>query len=791
MLPLLALSFASTPVTQTNWAGINSYYLYACNATVRAEALNAVRAAGLRVLRVTMLSTAAKSERGPACSTSAVPDVEPQSIGVWDDTILERVDDLMHECSIRGIKVSLSLHDRYSLGCTRSDAYAHAYNLTRCSDPTRFYSTGRADFARRIAHVLSFKSRHNTGTPLGQWSDALFSVEAQNEAFGGATIAAANEDWLCAMSAAVRASVHPRVLVTSGGGGVGKTAGSGAAEYARAEALAECASIDVLALHSTATHASAVEAQLTGYTAAIAAAASKSKPPSLTRLVLQKWSTSGANSSAQSDAFRAIAAVVARHSVPQIYWSLQPNGEAVPMPSTSRCCVSPPGPSPSPGAQRSRTADGKGWINRCTATSCPTEVWVTSLYPAAQAAALQRSAADWPEVWGCARDEDCRLNGVCTHGGCVCKPAWRGPTCAALRLGAAPRGGGFRHANSSSWGGSIMYDAKDMKYHMFSAFMLEHCGLSSWSTNSEIIRATSDSPLGPYEMQEVVATRFAHEPNLVFGTAPGSVLLLGTMFPNAPPGVENCSAHPPVHPPVHHLIMNHTISVQAAKVQVKLGGRSPNTYLWAASSAAEIGNAARQLAMNATVWNTDAAHNGAVCDTNLAAAMGARGELVGLWRRCTGSHLHTVPHSLSAVKGKLVETYRPNISTNFPFMSHAGAEDPMVYFYNTTQGGRVFHAILHDEQITRCADAPVGCWPGGRHAFTVDGGQTWDYSPLDAYNGTVEYTDGTSEEYYLRARPHLLIEEGTIIALSNGLRPTKASEYVFTLVQPVRSGVGM
>ena len=127
------------------------------------------------------------------------------------------------------------------------------------------------------------------------------------------------------------------------------------------------------------------------------------------------------------------------------------------------------------------------------------------------------------------------------------------------------------------------------------------------------------------------------------------------------------------------------------------------------------------------------------------------------------------------------------------FLNHSAKQSyvGLVYFYNTTQGGRVFHAILHDEQITRCADAPVGCWPGGRHAFTVDGGQTWDYSPLDAYNGTVEYTDGTSEEYYLRARPHLLIEEGTIIALSNGLRPTKASEYVFTLVQPVRSGVGM
>ena len=81
---------------------------------------------------------------------------------------------------------------------------------------------------------------------------------------------------------------------------------------------------------------------------------------------------------------------------------------------------------------------------------------------------------------------------------------------------------------------------------------------------------------------------------------------------------------------------------------------------------------------------------------------------------------------------------------------------------------------------------PVAQPQAGRHAFSVDGGDTWDYSTLDAYNGTVEYTDGTIEDYYLRARPHLLLDDrGQIIALSNGLRPTKASEYVFTLVQPV------
>ena len=82
----------------------------------------------------------------------------------------------------------------------------------------------------------------------------------------------------------------------------------------------------------------------------------------------------------------------------------------------------------------------------------------------------------------------------------------------------------------------------------------------------------------------------------------------------------------------------------------------------------------------------------------------------------------------------------------------------------------VVHVIFHDEQITRCADSPVGCWPGGRHAWSTDGGSTFTVSPLDAYNGTISWDDGSVEEVYLRARPHLIVDQdtGRVTHLSNG-----------------------
>jgi mannan endo-1,4-beta-mannosidase len=764
--------------TQTSWAGISSYYLYSCNATIRTEALNAVRAAGIKVLRVILLSTEGEGAVA-ACSSTPTPDLEPQQVGVYEDTILMRLDDLLYEASIRGIKLTVALHDRWSLGCWRSDAYQRKYNLTKVdckhnasgNDPARFYSQGRNDFKQRIAHILSFVSRH-TQQPIGQWRDALFSVEAENEAFGHAQMDAGSADWLCDMSASIREAIHHDVLVTTGGGGIGTAVGK--AEFTRAHALSQCASVDVVALHSYSSAAD-IDRLLTGYASAIGTK----------RLLLQEWGVTGVNSTAQSKAFTAIAAVAAEHGVPQFVWHMQPSH--MPLPSTE-LAVSAPAPAPSPGRQRVRGADGE-WVNKCSATSCPTEVWVTALYPAAQAAALQASAADWPEIWACATDADCRFNGQCVNGACACDSAWRGPSCAALKLLPTPRANGLKHANgSSSWGGSIMRNTSTGTYHMFASFITEQCGLGYWSTNSEIVRATSDTPIGPYSIQQIVAPRFAHEPNLVFGTGPDRVVLLATMNAKTPTDFANCSKPSP-NDGAAVIRASDGVALQQPHLHT-IEHPARNTYLWSAASAEDIGKQEGQLAIDAVKWNTDSLHNGAVCDTNAAGAVGADGNsVVGIWRHCETKNLHTVPHTLTASKVADPTSYSPNISINFPFMSHAGSEDPMVYTRKTSDGKLVFHAVLHDEQITRCADAPVGCWPGGRHAFSVDGGLTWDYSPFDMYNGTVEYTDGTREDYYLRARPHLLVNDttGELVALSNGLRPTKASDYVFTLVQPVAS----
>lgn len=209
--------------------------------------------------------------------------------------------------------------------------------------------------------------------------------QAENEAFGHAEIAPENAQWLCNMSATIRANLHPNILISTGGGGIGRAAQGSPLEFWRAQALAKCPAVDVVALHSYAAP-DTIDRQLTGYAKAIA--------PAGKRLILQEWGAVGINSTAQAEAFAMTAAVAAKHGTPQLFWALQPSH--VPLPSTE-LAVSPPSPAPSPGEQRIRGTDGR-WVNRCSATSCPTEVWVTALYPAAQAAAIQPAAANWPEV---------------------------------------------------------------------------------------------------------------------------------------------------------------------------------------------------------------------------------------------------------------------------------------------------------------------------------------------------------------------------------------------------------
>ncbi|WP_197479922.1 glycoside hydrolase family protein [Paenibacillus swuensis] len=71
----------------------------------------------------------------------------------------------------------------------------------------------------------------------------------------------------------------------------------------------------------------------------------------------------------------------------------------------------------------------------------------------------------------------------------------------------APKNGGFRMDDYFVWCGSVI-QGEDGKYHMFASRWPKALGFGwQWLFNSEIVRAISDTPEGPYTFQEVVMER--------------------------------------------------------------------------------------------------------------------------------------------------------------------------------------------------------------------------------------------------------------------------------------------
>jgi len=71
------------------------------------------------------------------------------------------------------------------------------------------------------------------------------------------------------------------------------------------------------------------------------------------------------------------------------------------------------------------------------------------------------------------------------------------------RLLPAPVGGGFEMEDYWVWGSSVVR-GEDGMYHMFASRWAKEIGFGKWVSNSEIVRAVSPTPEGPYEFQEVV-----------------------------------------------------------------------------------------------------------------------------------------------------------------------------------------------------------------------------------------------------------------------------------------------
>ncbi|EFJ52864.1 hypothetical protein VOLCADRAFT_86264 [Volvox carteri f. nagariensis] len=249
---ILTLFTANAPRTVAfSFGGANSYYLYTFRTADQIQVLDAMQAAGFRTLRI---SIAAQGENQTGSNNYGVPDVE-HPVGMYDDRILTMIDDLITRAFQRGIKLIITLHDRYSLGCWGNNAYVDKYNIPTTNacgyggvednDLNAFYNNANAaaDMDRRFTHIISHRHPGFSNRPWSAIPEAILGFDIQNEGQAHQRNGnIPNPNWICERAKKLKPQLSSGMLVLTG-------AGADVWDSVLSQHFA-CSSIDVVCVHS-------------------------------------------------------------------------------------------------------------------------------------------------------------------------------------------------------------------------------------------------------------------------------------------------------------------------------------------------------------------------------------------------------------------------------------------------------------------------------------------------------------------------------------------------------------
>eukprot|EP00754_Rhynchopus_humris_P024432 Rhum_TRINITY_DN14892_c0_g1::Rhum_TRINITY_DN14892_c0_g1_i2::g.124955::m.124955 len=365
-------------------------------------------------------------------------------------------------------------------------------------------------------------------------------------------------------------------------------------------------------------------------------------------------------------------------------------------------------------------------------------------------------------VHACTTDDDCSLNGVCSAGVCACDAAWSGADCGVLRLLPTKKNNGYHNTTGhmGSWGGSIHKDPASDAWYMFATEFANHCPLTTWTTNSMVVRTVSkQGPLGPYTFDTVLLPTFHFNPN-VQRTADGKYVMFVIGSPNNQTVKCGFEAHVTAPQDMGESGISAFIAPSIDSPFTRVG----TGYILGSNPPA--------------MWDADTSNPGPLIHANQSVLM--------MYRGCSDRPLCKL--GLASAPSYRSSNYtrlngdRPVCGGASP--SLCNAKDPFVY--QDPRGH--YHAMLHnmgpEGGSSGCTPPKDGCLVGS-HAYSRDG-LSWTFSKTIAYNTTVYYDDGTSEVFDRRERPQLVLENGVPKYLSNGVQPMGAG-LSHTIVVPINT----
>lgn len=314
---------------------------------------------------------------------------------------------------------------------------------------------------------------------------------------------------------------------------------------------------------------------------------------------------------------------------------------------------------------------------------------------------------------GCTTDVDCNLNGQCISGACQCDPAWKGTTCDSLNLLPAQEVASYREPKTATWGANIVHNEADDTYHIWFAEMVNHCGLTSWLHNSQIVHAVAPSPNGPWTRKEVAVNVWSHNPIVV--KAPDGTLVMFHIGDGTPSNIYNCD-----NPG---------------------NGSSPCGYIFSCNSnSGEVPQPKANSLHMSIATSFDGPWNSYVASIS------------GPWSNNPAPYIYPNGTVLIIFNDAGMIMVRAD-SWKGPYSFYGsgacgGGEDPFLYL--DSRGN--FHCLYHRSPFSDPSIA-IG------HAFSPDEGKTWKVTPNSACGSTVEYEGGKIVVYGKRERPHLYFDK--------------------------------
>lgn len=313
----------------------------------------------------------------------------------------------------------------------------------------------------------------------------------------------------------------------------------------------------------------------------------------------------------------------------------------------------------------------------------------------------------------CEDSSGCSLAGECVDGSCVCDGWTHGDHCEILNLLPVDKKRfGYRNASGfNSWGGGPIH--VDGKWHLFASQMQGKCSLAGyWSSVSEGIHSVANDPLGPFEEVEVILPALAH--NIKPYQHPDGTFLIyyvGNETGEKKDCSKGLSSYPQPKEAAGPVMIASASRPDAPAKEWKIHGPMTDSFDW----------------HSATNPSPVFLPNGSV--------------LLFVSRRWQISDNDAAKNNWVMIADSWKGPYR-NITQKYEDALETG-EDPHVF--RTKRG---FHMLNHNT-----GPASSGL------SFSKDG-LTWTKGHLvDAFNATLEWSDGSVTNLCRRQRPFIVMAE--------------------------------